>query len=436
MKASATVDIFFRSVMGWVVAALFGGGSALIVRLGGLPNYFAAWMTVGIFGLIGGIFHALLIKMVGGRTSWKEVLLLSIVWALTLIASVTPLFLTSGPPAQMAMLTFYCFAIFGALGGTATVYLQKSLLGKAFASDVLPCVLIWSLSLGIAATATNTIGDGLQTLLPAVIALPLAFGILALIIGVGGGYSVVYCLSAKKKNRQPAPSRRAGDSESSAEKNRSYIVLLILLALPFYLNDFSSIYITDWRWWVFIDYTSVKLFPFLIVFWVIRKKRMNPAEFGLTLQPLMPFVTVVIIGALGGTLIDQNLYPILKKVPGYPPLGGMPLIESPLWNWIDLTFGLLLVGIFEELVFRAYLHTVVTRYTQHPLVIIGISAIAFGLIHWNGGFHQVLVTAFAGALFMVLYLRTLSVPAIMLAHFIVNFIDFAGVIPNSIFSYI
>jgi hypothetical protein len=35
----------------------------------------------------------------------------------------------------------------------------------------------------------------------------------------------------------------------AGEKEPLYILAaLVLLAGPFYLNDFSSIYVTDWRW--------------------------------------------------------------------------------------------------------------------------------------------------------------------------------------------
>ena len=45
-------------------------------------------------------------------------------------------------------------------------------------------------------------------------------------------------------------------------------------------------------------------------------------------------------------------------------------------------------------------------------------------------------TAVIGALFMAIYLRTRSVPALALAHFAVNFIDFAGVIPKAMFKFV
>ena len=91
------------------------------------------------------------------------------------------------------------------------------------------------------------------------------------------------------------------------------------------------------------------------------------------------------------------------------------------------------VGVFEELVFRGYLHAFILKYTESPVAIVVVSSIAFGLIHWSLGLHAVLITAVISSIFMIAYLRTRSLPAIMLAHFMINFIDFAGVIPKSIF---
>ena len=219
-------------------------------------------------------------------------------------------------------------------------------------------------------------------------------------------------------------------------KNRIYILALILLTSPFYLNDFANMYVTNWRWWLFIDYVGVKLFPFLVVLRLIRSKKMRASEFGLTTQTIPSFLVVFLVVALVGTIIDQNGYQLVAKLPGYLPLGGMPAITNHVWNWIDLTFGLLMVGVFEELIFRGYMHTFISRYTKSSFAIVVISAIAFGLIHWSLGLHDILITSTIGAVFMIAYLKTRSLPAIILAHFAVNFIDFAGIIPKSIFTFI
>lgn len=89
-------------------------------------------------------------------------------------------------------------------------------------------------------------------------------------------------------------------------ETKLHILAFILLVSPFYLNDFASIFIKDWRVWLFIDYVVVKLFPFVVTLWLIRSKKMRPAEFGLTTQSKASFFGVFLVVALVGTVIDQN----------------------------------------------------------------------------------------------------------------------------------
>lgn len=211
------------------------------------------------------------------------------------------------------------------------------------------------------------------------------------------------------------------------------LVALLLLLSPFYLNDFANLYVRDWRWWLLIDYTCVKLLPLLVVLWLIRAKRLTAAELGLVRQPLAPFLAVFLLITLLGTLIDQNAYKLIEKLPGYAGIAGMPEISSPAWNWIDLTLGLLAVGICEELVFRGCLPAFLSRRTHSRFSIVFLSSVAFGLIHWSSGLNVVLVASVIGVVLMLVYMRTRALPAIMLAHAAVDFIDFAGVVPKAMF---
>lgn len=112
----------------------------------------------------------------------------------------------------------------------------------------------------------------------------------------------------------------------------------VLLVSPFYLNDFASIFVSDWRLWLSIDYIGVKLFPCAVVLWLIRSKIMQPAELGLGAVRPLSFIIVFLVVMLVGSVIDQNAYQLIERLPGYAPLGGMPAITSPVWNWIDLTW--------------------------------------------------------------------------------------------------
>jgi membrane protease YdiL (CAAX protease family) len=222
----------------------------------------------------------------------------------------------------------------------------------------------------------------------------------------------------------------------NGKSSAGYVWVFAVLAAPFYLNDFASIFVAEWGEWLAIDYIAVKLFPLAVIAWLITSRRMTLADFGLVSQPAAAFVLTLVLAAAVATLIDQNAYSLLAGLPGYSALGGMPEIRNSAWNRFDLSVGLLFVGFVEELVFRAYAHTVIRRYTENPAAIIAISAIAFGLIHWSLGLVSVLVTAVIGAVFMAFYLRTRSVPALALAHFAVNFIDYAGVIPKAVFKFV
>lgn len=211
---------------------------------------------------------------------------------------------------------------------------------------------------------------------------------------------------------------------------------VVLLLGPFYLNDFANLYVTDWRTWLGIDYFGVKLMPILVAIWLIRSHSWQASDFGLKVQSLPALLATFLVVALLGTFIDQNGYTLIARLPSYAALGEMPEITNPAWNWIDLTAGLLMVGICEELVFRGFLRAFISRYTRNPFALVALSSVAFGLIHWSLGLHTVLITTAIGAVFMAAYLRTGALPAIMLAHFAINFIDFSGVIPTSIFKVI
>lgn len=433
MNLTHTSAIVIRSALGWATAALFGTTGILLMQIPGFPNLAAAQITAGTIGLVGGLSTVFLIRSTVGSVSWKQGLILPLVWSLSCIIGATPQFFTSGTPLKMTVLTFYAFTLSGALGGAVTAWIVRSLRNGTADSPIAPSVFIWSLGFGIAAIASGVVGERLSTIMPEWLAWSIAFEAMALIIGSAGGYSIAKLSGTAR----PARGASAGNDPSSEVpgNNRRPVMILILLCLPFYLNDFSDIYVKDWRLWIGIDYIVVKLFPCLVFYGLIRSKITDLPELGLTVPSPASFFAVFFIGALSGIFIDQNGYLVLGYFQGYPPFGGIPEIASPFWRWIDLTAGLIMTGICEELVFRGYLRAFLSRYTKRASIIVLISAIAFGLIHWSGGGTRILVTSVIGAVFMILYLRTSSLPAIMATHFAVNFVDYANMVPKEIFRF-
>jgi membrane protease YdiL (CAAX protease family) len=409
-------------------------GAAWIARSSGLSNMAVAHITMGVVGLGGGWSHALLIRRVSTEASWKQMLFLPVVWALALIAGAAPLFAETGTAWKMGMLTLYSFSAAGALGGMITAAAMRPLFPDAYPRRAVPCALIWSFNLGLAAVAGDLLGEGLKTFLPPTMAWTGASGIMVLIVGCGAGFSLICFLRRAEPGRVSTPIETGTQDRplGTESAGRIYVPILILLCTPFYLNDFTNIYITDWRLWLLIDYTSVKGFPLLILLWLIHTGKMEVSAFGWTRLTIASFIPVFFLGTLTVIFLVQNGDLFLNRLPGYPSLGKMPDINSPIWRWIDLTIGLLMVGIIEELVFRGYLSTFISRYTQRPWIIIGLSAMAFGFIHWSAGLHMVILTGAAGAVFMLLYLQSRSLPAIMLAHFAFDFVDVANILPKPV----
>jgi membrane protease YdiL (CAAX protease family) len=431
-KTADPFNILFRSTLGWATAALLGTSVILLLRIPEFPYLVAAQMTAGIIGLGGGLSYAMAIRAAGGKVDWKNVIFVAVVWSLSCILGVTPLFFTLGTPLKMMVSAFYSFALCGAFGGIVTAYRMRSLFADAAARDFIPSAVLWSLSFGFASMVSNVVGEGLQRLLPAWIAWFMAYEAMALIIGGAGGCAIVRFQGTRKP--MPDAFEQTRRDEFSGGEPKHPITVVILLCLPFYLNDLNDIYVKDWRWWLLIDYVAVKLFPLLVLAWLIRRKKVGFSSLGLRIPSAISFWSVLAVGTLSAVFIEQNGYLLTNWLSG-APLGQMPGIASPVWRWVDLTAGLVTVSIVEEVVFRGYLRIFLSRYTRRAWVVIVISAIAFGLIHWSGGLQKIMAASAVGAVFMALYLRTHSLPAIMVAHYLVNFIAFSNVVPQSIFRF-
>jgi len=191
-----TGAILLGSILGWGVAALLGFAAAWVVRIFGVPNMPAALITIGVAGFVGGGSHGLLLRGADDRISWRQILLLSSVWCLTCMGGVTPLFLMTGTIWKMAVVTLTSFGVFGALGGMVTVPVICSPVRSPRFGHAVSAVLIWTVSLALAAAGSDLLGEGLQRLLSSAIAWPLATTVAVLVIGSGSGFALIRLLKS------------------------------------------------------------------------------------------------------------------------------------------------------------------------------------------------------------------------------------------------
>jgi membrane protease YdiL (CAAX protease family) len=99
----------------------------------------------------------------------------------------------------------------------------------------------------------------------------------------------------------------------------------------------------------------------------------------------------------------------------------------PLYGWVfgfDLTVGLILAVIAEELVYRKLMMDVIETYTKKPLAIYLTSAVIFALLHVNQGTVTTALAFFAGLILMFLYRWSGRLSVAMIAHYFADLIIF------------
>lgn len=218
-------------------------------------------------------------------------------------------------------------------------------------------------------------------------------------------------------------------NNASEDNQRVKLLSLIVLTLFFLLNDIPLIYAHTYLSWLLIDY-SVRLLALFIIFYLIQHKISVPSEFGLIKIRIKQFILWSIVLSVSGVMIDQIGYELLEKILPKFQIMSYLKVENTLIKVFDLTAGLLLVSVTEELIFRGYYFSVLKSYTKSPFIIISTSSLMFGLIHWSLGLHGIIVAVMWGILPMVAMLKTGSVFPAIIAHYVTDFISFSGIIPD------
>ncbi len=224
-------------------------------------------------------------------------------------------------------------------------------------------------------------------------------------------------------------------TEVDSNNRRIQLSALVCLSLIFLLNDFSNIFVGNYIVWLLIDYIFVKIVPLLVIFYLIKNRVCCVSDFGIKKIKIRQFVILTIILSIIGIIIDQVGWRFLERLLPKTQVGHFPIIENPIVNLVDLSLGLVLVGIIEEIIFRGFCFTVLKRCIVRILPAIFISAIIFGLIHWSLGVHAIINCAIWAILPLIVMWKTGSVIPAIIAHFLTDFVAFSGIVPNSWFKF-
>lgn len=115
----------------------------------------------------------------------------------------------------------------------------------------------------------------------------------------------------------------------------------------------------------------------------------------------------------------------MAPVPWFLDVGvGYPPLQSPALVLFDLTIGLALVAVAEEVAFRKVFWAVWQERGWPGLTV--VSSLAFGLLHAPQGVAAVVFTAVSGALLMMAYRTSGSLWVPIGLHYWADLLAFGG----------
>ena len=89
-----------------------------------------------------------------------------------------------------------------------------------------------------------------------------------------------------------------------------------------------------------------------------------------------------------------------------------------------LFFIALTAGVTEELIFRGYILTRLEQRFQNPVIAIIASSLLFSALHYKyGSLHELIFAFLIGIIFSVYYVKYRNIKALMLVHFLIDFIN-------------
>lgn len=141
-------------------------------------------------------------------------------------------------------------------------------------------------------------------------------------------------------------------------------------------------------------------------------------------RPLLLFGDVLALSGVFFTVYAFFWIPALQWISVYEPLFGYPPYPNGPTALLDLTFGLMLVALHEEVIFRRLLLRRLRRAGLGVTMAVLAGALIFASIHWGTGGANV-ARAFAfGLAAGYFYAKTGRLFAVTLAHYLYNLYAF------------
>lgn len=171
--------------------------------------------------------------------------------------------------------------------------------------------------------------------------------------------------------------------------------------------------------WLVVDYASRTITLLLIAFSPLRSAVFRTEPLRVSRPHLlisMPGVAAAAVALLWVSDLLRTVIPDLS-VGHYPYIRGMA-------HFVDLTFGLALVAVHEELLFRRLARIAFARLGD-GLAVIAMTSLVFGIYHWWSGVPNMLAAMAIGALLMQLYRTAGALWPAIVVHYVIDLYAFA-----------
>jgi uncharacterized protein len=203
----------------------------------------------------------------------------------------------------------------------------------------------------------------------------------------------------------------------------------IILVSIYLFNDFVFINTSTIFLYLAFDYLF-RILSIIIIIYLIKTKKISFSYLKLNLLSFKAFIFWSLYLVFIGLIIFFVLENILLKIIPDIHLFNYPKYDSTFSKIVDLTFGLIIVALSEELIFRGYCYSYLTEKKYSYVKIIVISSVIFGLIHWSIGITAIITTGLWGIFTIISVKKTDSIFPSLLAHYLLDLISFSEIIPK------
>gem|GEM_PF-2223530 len=205
---------------------------------------------------------------------------------------------------------------------------------------------------------------------------------------------------------------------------KPWTIAILLIVLPTLTNDFLYIHFKDnVLGYYLVDY-GYRILILSLIFYFFgwrgfrRVSTLKPKE---DREKILDYILFPLLLGIPLWLV----YKIVKwVVPNIGVFAGYPVIQSDFWYWMDLTFGLALVAVSEEYVYRKHLYSYIAKNTHSDSLAIWGQAFIFSLMHWSNGLQNLVNTFIFGLVTGYFYDRKKDLFPPMIIHFLMNFWSF------------